>query len=257
MGSNPRWFKNQSMFAWKEGQKEFRALLKDFVASPENVERISRFKGDEEVFSLVLHFLGPYFNHVVPWKGRNVRINEMFRAAMNRLKKRFFDFSNKPGRHSELVWEGVRNPELEVVPGFSMCLPRAVALRWFILHDLDKVFWKDEAKIKSLYYEHKAKKKEFYSTNHKQKKKERRELMIKKVISMRKPEKTNKKKNKTILNRAERKFIFAGLQEQRLLERRLRKERRKTFGGRAGGNCNNSLQLPSADTVCAVLMKEN
>ena len=245
-------------FAWKEGQTEFRALLKDFTASPENTERISRFKGDEEVFALVLHFLSPYYNQVVPWKGRNVRINEMFRATMNRLKKRLFDFSSKPGKRSELVWEGQTNPEIEIVPGFSMCLPRAVALRWFIMHDLDKIFWQKEAEIKSLYDEHKARKKEFYSTNHKKKKKERRDLMIKKVISMRKPEKTSKKKNKTLLNRAERKLIFAGLQEERNLERKLRKERRKSFGGRAGRtNCNRSLQLPSTDTVCAVLMKDS
>lgn len=244
-------------FAWKEGQTELRALVKDFAASPEKAERISRFKGDEELFSIVLHFLSPYYNQVVPWKGRNVRINEMFRATMNRLKKRLFDFSSKPGKRSELIWEGKVNPELEIVPGFSMCLPRAVALRWFIMHDLDKIFWQDEGKIKSLFSEHKSKKKDFYSTNHKKKKKERRELMIKQVISMRKPEKKSKKKSKTVLNRAERKFIFAGLQEQRILERKLRKERRTSFGSRAGRtNCNRSLQLPSVDTVCAVLMKD-
>lgn len=232
-------------YTWKETQQSLRKALEVFLEDNNMKERLARFKGEPQIFDTVVYFLSQYYNAIVDWPDkRKVRANEMYRAAMTRMKKRFFDFGSRPDRKSELVWDGQSNPEYEVMPGFKITLPRATALRWFITNGMDIVFWQQIDEIQSRYEEHKAKTKAFYRNNHTEKKQKLRDKIIGEIIGTRK---TKKKGKNTYLTRPERRLVSSRLRKIQESEKR-----GKRHGGQAGRK-NKSLQLQSPKLICAII----
>lgn len=232
------------MFTFKDKQERSRKSVASFFSDEDNGTRLKRFS-EPGAFQVVGFFLSPHYNHTPKLGAPPVHLNEEYKAAMSNLKKRYFDFNSQPNK-GDLVWDGVKNPAISIVPGMCLTLPVAVAIKWFIESSFDVLFWESYDHVKRKFDEHFSKVKLKYTETHKNKKRAARERIAKEVIASSTGQ--NKGRKKVTLTRIQRNIISARL----LAERREQKERRKQL--KLTGRNNKPKRPRVASQACAFVL---
>lgn len=232
-------------YTFRARQERARAALKDFFSDDVNLQRLKRFS-EPGVMHVVGFFLSPHYNHVNNIGSAPVHLNEEYKAAMSNLKKRYFDFTSQPGK-GDLIWEGKRNPAIEIIENLALTLPALVAVKWFIESGFDTLFWNNYDDVKGKYDAHFSKVKLKYTETHKQKKRAARERIAKEVLASTQGQQKGRKK--VTLTRIQRNIITARLRA----ERREQKEKKKLL--RLTGRTNNKPKRPRVQSqACAFVL---
>lgn len=237
-------------YTFQSRQRYYRELIFNFFSDKKNLQRLRRLTSSgDDICEIVTFFLGQEYNYVCEIQGCLTRLHEVYRNVMANYKKRYYNFVSEPGRNSDLIWEGQRNPNL-IIDDVAEPLPKLIALRWFISLDLDTQFWENYESINEKFKSHKFAIKKMYTQNHKNKKRLARSLIEQEIINNR-PLNYNKGRKQVYLTRTERRIIASRLDAEKESAKQRRKNLKLT-GSKSKKNVKNPRKLGKC---CALIFK--